>query len=389
MSILQVEQEKCVGCGACAQVCPQKAICATEDEKGFVYPVLDTTICVSCDLCEKVCPAIDTTKTQACAEEPKAYGCYLHDESKMENSASGGAFVVLSDWVLDGGGVVAGATMDDDFYVIHRIAETREQRNKQCGSKYVHSDTWTIYTQIKQCLKDNKIVLFAGTPCQVNAVKKFCGAKLEDRLYTIDIFCRGVPGQKVFRDYKTWLEAKYGDIASYCFRDRKLGRHGSNVRIGFCSGKQQVNTLDANVFDSLYSRGYLMRPNCYQCPYTSLKREGDLSVGDFWGIEKIQPKWAEKEGVSLVLVNTVKGTKVWEAVKNNTEYLQVQICDAMQPCLQTPREKPLDYNGFWKHYQNHGFASTVKVYAKYGRRSYLHKKAIYFGMKVKRLLKIR
>lgn len=387
MSILQVEREKCFGCGACAQICPQKAISATEHEEGFVYPVLNDAMCVDCGLCEKVCPAMNATKVEDCVQAPEAYGCFLRDEKELVNSASGGAFVAASDWVLNNGGVVAGAMMDDGFYVVHRIAETREQRNKQCGSKYVQSDTWTIYAQIKQWLKDGRIVLFAGTPCQVKAAKRFCGDKLESRLYTMDIFCRGVPGQKIFRDYKAWLEEKYGSIVYYCFRDRKLGRYGCNVHVGFSSGEEQVNTIEVNVFDSLYSRGYLMRPSCYKCPYTSLKREGDLSVGDFWGVEKLRPEWAEKEGVSLVLVNTEKGTRIWESVKDNMEFIPVQIGDALQPCMQEPREKPIDYNGFWYRYKNKGFASVIRVYANYGYRSYLHKKAVTFWMKVKRRLR--
>ncbi|MEE1040037.1 MAG: 4Fe-4S binding protein [Lachnospiraceae bacterium] len=49
----EVDQYRCVSCGACTHDCPKEAISVW---KGC-YAVVDRSLCIGCGRCEKVCPA--------------------------------------------------------------------------------------------------------------------------------------------------------------------------------------------------------------------------------------------------------------------------------------------------------------------------------------------
>lgn len=212
----------CCGCTACASICPHDAITMKPDALGFLYPDVDDSKCIDCGLCEKVCAFNDNYDTSLNLDKPLAYGARHKDMNEIETSRSGAAFIAISDYILEQGGVVYGAGYTDHFRVVHKRATTKEERNEFKGSKYVQSDMCGVFRQVKKDLRDGLIVLFSGTPCQTSGLNSYVGKKLRENLYLVDIVCHGVPSPFVWRDYLAYLEKKQGSpIVWVNFRDKQ------------------------------------------------------------------------------------------------------------------------------------------------------------------------
>lgn len=216
------DKSQCCGCTACASICAHDAITMQPDALGFLYPVVDKDKCVDCGLCEKVCAFNDHYDTSLNLPKPDAYAARHKDMKEVETSRSGAAFIAISDYVLENGGVVYGAGYTDHFRVVHKRATTKEERDEFKGSKYVQSDMNTVFRQVKKDLKDGLAVLFSGTPCQTAGLHSYVGRKLREHLILVDIVCHGVPSPYMWRDYIAYLEKKQGDkICWVNFRDKQ------------------------------------------------------------------------------------------------------------------------------------------------------------------------
>lgn len=386
MSVLSVDQNRCMGCGACYAVCKRKAISIDIGNEGFLMPYVNSQICNDCKLCEIKCPALKN--------EPmrknfvlESYCCQLLSEEDNRKSSSGGAFVALSDAVLQSEGIVFGAALNQSTFELKHIAvDNSEDREQLCGSKYLQSRLAESLSQVKNYLEDGKNVLFSGTPCQVDALYSFLGTKEIEGLYTIDLLCHGVPNIKVFHDYLDWLQDRYGKIVNYIFRDKSLGMKGSNVKVVFENGRVISNTSEVNSFDSLYSRTYLTRPSCFNCKYASLERVGDISIGDCWGIERTIPDWDTLHGASLVLINSNRGKVLWDKAKYDLNYKKIDMSDHMQPSLQSAVIPPVDYAFFWKYYRKKGYLKAIQLFANGSLKAERYRKIRYYFEKIRRII---
>ena len=213
----------CCGCTACASICNHDAITMEPDALGFLYPKVDESKCVECGLCEKVCAFNDNYDKSLNLPKPDAYAARHKDMDEVMKSRSGAAFVAISDYILEHGGIVYGAGYKDHFRVAHKRATTKVERDEFRGSKYVQSDLTGVFRMVKQDLKNGLTVLFSGTPCQTSGLNSYVGKKLRENLVLIDIVCHGVPGPYIWRDYLAYLEKKQGDtITMVNFRDKEV-----------------------------------------------------------------------------------------------------------------------------------------------------------------------
>ena len=216
-----IDKNKCCGCTACASACSHDAITMQPDVLGFLYPVVDTSKCVDCGLCDKVCAFNDDYDCSLNLSQPTAYGARHKDMNEVATSRSGAAFIAVSDYILENGGVVYGAGYTDHFRVVHKRATTRAQRDEFKGSKYVQSDLAGVFRQVKEDLRAGLTVLFSGTPCQTAGLHSYVGRKLRDNLILVDIVCHGVPSPYIWRDYLIYLEKKRGaEIVHVDFREK-------------------------------------------------------------------------------------------------------------------------------------------------------------------------
>lgn len=317
-------KKNCCGCGACVTACPQKALSLQPDEDGFLYPQVEEALCVQCGICSKVC-AYQTKTPRGSRKVTYAADAEGIDRTR---SASGGVFAGLAKAILERGGVVFGSAMqweNGGLRVRHIAVENAEDLVQLQGSKYVQSAIGDTYAQARDFLEQGRPVLFSGTPCQVAGLYGYLGNDAAN-LYTVDIVCHGVPSEQMFRDYiHLEEEKKSGHIVEYYFRDKSQGwkLHGRmTVKDQNGDRKSVFFEPEESSYYQLFLNGYTYRENCYSCPYAGENRSADLTIGDFWGIEVVQPELLrgsngpmdETKGISCLVVNTSKGEMLLKSV---------------------------------------------------------------------------
>lgn len=356
----------CCGCTACASICSHDAITMQPDVMGFLYPVVDETKCTDCGLCEKVCSFNAHYDTSLNLQQPDAYAARHKDMDEVETSRSGAAFIAISDWILKQGGAVYGAGYTDHFRVVHKRATTKEERNEFKGSKYVQSDLTGVFRQVKKDLKSGMIVLFSGTPCQTSGLNSYVGRKLRENLYLVDILCHGVPGPYLWRDYLTYLENKQGEkICRVNFRDKQaFGWAAHRETFKFTKGGG-----DESIFAYLFYQHIMFRHSCGKCHFCNTKRPSDITIADFWGWEKTDLNLnKDNKGVSLVLVNTEKGRRLFETAKKDLNVIPAELGNCLQPNLIHPTKIHSKRMAFEHDFDKHGFEYVMKRYGNVGWR---------------------
>ena len=325
------DKENCSGCKACENICPKHAITMKENEEGFYYPEINESICVNCGLCKKVCLYQNNIIFNKVKE---VYAATSKNDELLKDVASGGIFSSLALEILEKGGVVFGATMDlvEGKLKPHHIAVERiEELNKLKGSKYVQSDVENTYIQVKRNLESGRLVLFSGTPCQIEGLKLFLQKDFEN-LLTVDIICHGVPSAKMFQEYIECMEEKLdGKIYEYKFRDKSRGQgYAIKVKYKMKNGLDKVKVLDGNndSYNMLFLKSAISRESCYSCKFAKKDRISDITIGDFWGIYEehdnklLNTVMSEDKGISCILVNTDKGEKYMKSIKNQLYHFE-------------------------------------------------------------------
>lgn len=377
------DKSHCCGCTACASICTHKAISMQPNALGFLYPVVDASKCVECGLCEKVCAFNAGYDKSMNLSSPFFYAVRHKDLNEVSTSRSGAAFIALSDWVLDNGGIVYGAGYADHFRVVHKRAETKEQRNEFKGSKYVQSDLNDTFQQIKKDLSNGKWVLFSGTPCQTSGLSSYIGPKLRSNLFLVDIVCHGVPSPYIWRDYLKYTENKRGENAiAVDFRDKtELGWAAHRESFTFPSGKEYRKT-----FTYLFYEHIMFRPSCQVCHFTNLNRPSDLTLADFWGWQNTDVNLnSDDKGISLLICNTDKGKYLFDNVLDSINVLTLEQDKCLQPNLQNPTVFNSNYVKFEKDYIEGGFMRVARKYGDLGI-NYLFKRLLQKSRTAIRLL---
>lgn len=298
--------------------------------------------------------------------QPKIYAVKYKDEATRMASRSGGIFTALSDLVLMDDGVVYGCVLTKDFSAAHIRAENAEERNRMRGSKYIQSKLGNTFKNVKVDLDAGKKVLFSGTSCQVAGLRKFLGKEYEN-LFCVDIVCHGVPSKKVWQAYLCWQEQKnHSKLISLDFRNKKDFGWRSHVETLYFENDKCISS---QIFRTLFYGHTVLRPSCYECPYKSVMHPGDITIADYWGIEKAAPEFDDNKGVSLVLVNNEIGEKALESVKEKLIWKQTKLEDSMQPPLKAPFPKPENRTQFWNDFNDKPFEYIAKKYGGIGLKN--------------------
>ena len=292
--------------------------------------------------------------------EQSIYGVRTKDSITLKNSTSGGVFTVISDLIIEEGGMVCGAVYNSNYEVKHVISNSKNVRDGMRGAKYVQSEIKDVIPDIIKYLESNYVVLFSGTPCQVAAIKRIVSMKkLGEKLVTIDIICHGVPSPGIFKEHIKLIEEKYGAIKSYIFRDKQKGWRGQNVTI--MTEKGVVSDEDAKIFSSLYFNSLIIRPSCNNCHFASIKRVGDITIGDFWGVSQENISFDDNLGISQVMINTEKGKRIFDKIRKQIEYFEVKSNCYIQPNMVKSTERNPIANTFWSKYKKGGIEYGGKI----------------------------
>ena len=356
-----INKEDCCGCSACMNICPKNAIKMVEDEKGFIYPQINEDMCVDCGLCKRACGFVNNYDKSKLLDETIIYAARYNDKNARNRSSSGGMFYAISEYVLNNDGVVYGAAYDDGFNVKHIRAVTKEDRDRQLGAKYVQGDIGDSYKEVKKDLVDGKLVLFTGTPCQLASLQTFLG-KYYDNLIKCDIICHSVPSPKVFKDYLKNLENKYDSkVTKYNFRGKGNRPISQMIKVNFKNGKEyKRNAIAYDSYGTLFLNNIITRPSCFNCKFTNMERPSDITLGDFWGINRAVPGFADNNGTSLVILNTQKGIDVFNKIEDKITIVESVFEKCPHVSLRRNCKKPKCYDKAWEDYNEKGYKYIAK-----------------------------
>lgn len=315
-----VSSGNCTGCMVCHAVCPGNAISIAEGTDGFLYPDIQTAKCVDCGVCHESCPSTverDEMQNSSC------FAVQMDDETRF-HSSSGGMFSAIGGYILSRGGVVCGAAFVNGKCK-HIVVNTTDGMKALRKSKYIQSDCSEIYEQLQPHLESGREVLFTGTPCQCAAVRAIYPNAAN--LYVVDILCMGVPSQNLFDRYLH--EEMPGDtISCVDFRDKsRYGWTGNHVMSLLRNGSRELIENSESAYYAAFLDLYSTRESCTVCHYAGKERVGDLSIGDFWGIESIDKSISDRKGTTLLLVNTEKGQYLLNAIKGDLKLLRQYSID--------------------------------------------------------------
>lgn len=315
-------KRSCTGCGACVCVCPVSCIQMVENKEGFFYPVIDHTQCIGCKKCYKVCPNEPEDDEDVVA----VLAGYSHNRDIRLTSSSGGVFTHLAEEVLKRNGVVFGVAMQKSQAVICAV-ENIEEIPKLRGSKYVQSRVGNAYRQVEKYLKEGRLVLFSGTPCQIAGLYRVL-KKEYMRLITVDFVCHGISSPQVLEKYLK--ERGNGKrISEIVFRDKTEGWNKFSMKI-----KWEDHTVSrASMEEDLYLQSFLknlnLRSSCFSCKFRKIHRRSDITLGDLWGADEVVNGWTEDLGYSLILIQSKKGKELLESIKEKIVAVPVELSQVM------------------------------------------------------------
>lgn len=359
-------KNQCSGCYACVDICPKNCISMICDGEGFKYPNVDKEQCIRCGLCEKACPIINKNENKKC--KPLVLAAINKDEETRLNSSSGGVFTLFAKEIIKNGGIVFGAAFTDNFKSVEHIAVTKiEDLSKLRGSKYLQSQIRNSYKEAKDYLEKGLPVYFSGTPCQIAGLYAFLGKNYEN-LVTQDIICHGVPSPLVWKKYLEYREAKAGSKTHRIFfRHKKSGWKTYSMHFRFENGTDYTKVLT----EDLYMKGFLsnlfLRPSCHNCSFKTVSRVADITLADFWGIEKTNLNMDDDKGTSLVLIHTNKGKKLLEQIHQHIYIEEVDLefiikhNSAIVNSSVAHRNREKFFNKLKTNHINHSITKCLKI----------------------------
>ena len=303
--IVITKKENCCGCGSCAQICPKTCITMQEDEEGFLYPHTDRNACTDCHLCESVCPM--QTGERSDYSPLKCVATVNVDDDIRRNSSSGGLFYSLATSTIKKGGVVFAVVSDDRGEATHTKADSIDGIRPMMESKYMQSRVDYTFRDVKDALREGKHVLFVGTPCQVEGLNHFLLGKTPENLMTVNVACYGAPSPGVWRQYLNETLGESENKTIVHFRDKSSGWRSYSIFLQRGDMKMKMKP-SRNPFMACFFGGMIMRPSCYNCHFKSGGGHSDITVGDFWGVNKSsRHELDDDKGIGIALINTPKG----------------------------------------------------------------------------------
>lgn len=363
-------KSECCGCMACVYICPTECISVKVDEEGFAYPVKNVKLCVECKKCINVCPNIKIKRTNQPVRNVYAGTCM--DSSLVINSSSGGIYPLIAKNIVSNGGVVYAVELTKTFDLQYCRVSDLDGIKRTQGSKYVQCIiSKKIINSIDSDLKKNLCVLFVGTPCQVAAIKTLFN---KDNLFTIDFVCHGVPSNYLLRKYIESLEIKHlGKVVDLNFRNKD--KFGWSITLSYDIMKNKKIKRyylphKMSGFFIGFLHGLTLRESCYECNYCSTSRSSDITLCDYWGCKVITPELFNENGVSLILVNSDNGQKLWRDLSK----MDVKLSEiALREGLSDSVNKNLSASTIRKDERNNIFSDAEKFGFEYINKRYLKK----------------
>jgi coenzyme F420-reducing hydrogenase beta subunit len=325
--VAQYRNAECCGCTACQAVCPAKCIHMVPDREGFLYPEIDEEVCIKCGRCAQVCPVKNSPVADSGNHAAMAFVARAKDDQIVAASSSGGVFTLLARQTASSGGVVFAVAMSEDCRsAVYQSAENENQLAAMRGSKYVQSRKGDVFLEVKQELDAGREVLFCGTPCDVNGLYNYLRQTNtnRDNLLLVDFICHGTPSPLVWEEYVSRCEKMaQSAVVGAEFRNKTDGWRKFSVKISFENREQRIKTLEQDLFLKGFLADLYLRPSCHECAAKGWKRVSDFTVADAWGVEHYCTELADDKGTSLVLVNSEKAERLFAQLSEQMWFAEV------------------------------------------------------------------
>ena len=297
----------------------------------------------------------------------KTYACYLKDDNKRMNSSSGAVFSALSSYIFSVNGIVYGVAMTDDCSSAVFISVTDEEGLKKLrGSKYLQAKIGDTYKNVKKDLLNGKTVLFTGTGCQINGLKNFL-QKDYNNLICVDVICHGVPSPELWKKYVDYQEKKNkGKLKYVNFRckDESWINFGMKEIIQGKKLKKKFISKDIDPYMLMFLRDYCLRPSCYECVAKKVK-ESDITIADFWGINRVAAEMNDGKGTSLVLIRSERGKQIFNIIRDDMKWKEVLYEEGVKgnPAEYSSPSRPIQRDTFFGDMEHLNFNELVSKYA--------------------------
>lgn len=383
------DKKECCGCYACANICPKNCLNMVIDDEGFWYPSINEEKCINCDLCIKVCPIIKNKKEDEDFSDnfnKKAYAAQFLNKNIRANSSSGGVFTSIAENIIEKGGIVIGAVFNENFEVVHRCVETKDELNRIRGSKYVQSRIGNVYRDVKNELIKDRLVLFTGTPCQVYGLKRYLDRDYKN-LITQDIVCHGVPSPIVWNKYINHIRLKNKKkITNINFRDKVEGWRSYSLTFKFLNNKKVSKNINEDFYLIAFQNDIILRNSCYECKFKGENRVSDITLADFWGIENTDTEMDDNKGTSLVVINSEKGDSLFNNIAKSLKIFECNLDVALKgnKSYYVSSNKNQLREKFLSEVTSDNFEKSVRKYCNYSYKVELKKKIKKY---IKKLLK--
>lgn len=371
------DKKDCCGCNACIDICPKHAISQRIDNEGFWYPVVDPSKCVDCGLCDRTCPIIHAEELKKNEFHTPVCFAAIHKSVEVRfGSTTGGLFSALAELMYADGGYVGGAVYDEEFKVRHFISNHLDDLLRLRQSKYSQSDTLGFYKEVKRLLSAGEKVLVCGTPCQMAALRRFLNKGYEN-LIIVDFICKSITSPLFYAKYLDYWERKAGSkLVSFKFKDKELGWRNLVKRFDFQNGKTLYSRAqDHDLYSAAYHGHIVSRPSCYDCQFKDFPRISDITIADFWGVEKFDDlkKLDDNAGTSAVICNNTKGLDYFRKLKGRVEYKEAninQIIPGNPALIHTEVFPKNDRAAFFQELQDKPIEEVVPRYVEFFGRNH-------------------
>ena len=179
---------------------------------------------------------------------------------------------------------------------------------------------------------------------------RYLGGRPEN-LTTCDLVCHGVPSPGVWEDMARSLEARRQQpLQAVRFRNKVAGWKDSHFTAVYGDGTVDTAPLFRTEYGRAFGRALFLRPSCYRCPYASMTRVGDLTLGDFWGLRPDELPDQQEKGISLLLVNTPHGSHIFDQLPLAKQPFPPERAIAGNPRLASPIPLPPERTAFFAAY---------------------------------------
>lgn len=232
----------------------------------------------------------------------------------------------------------------------------------------MQSEIGTTYKDVLKDLKEQKRVLFTGTPCQIAGLKSYL-KKDYPNLTTVDLVCHGVPSQRMLTEnIHNYTSDTDGSKIKVSFR-RKTGRkepklNSARIEYGWFLQNQPYSCVSRKFYNDSYMFGFLQcltfRESCYTCRYATSARCSDITLADFWGLGD-DAGFDKGSGVSLCLVNSDKGLSLINQIAPYVKIVERDVVEAIigNGQLQRPSCKNKYYVLFRSLYPRVGLKAAI------------------------------